>query len=234
MARNGPDLVAGRRDDADRGREDEQGHPVGQREGDPRHRHEDRAHDQHAPPPKTVGVGRQPERQDGVADEREAEHDADRPGVEAERIQVEDERHGQEAVAEHPQGPQREEGATVAIQSAQAGHEPGIDGLGRCVGWHRPESTGSSASRAVCDNRSRRSPIEQARARRRRPGHDGAVAHHATDDHGDDHGHDDHAHDERPLGPLDVPAWGAGVAGILLGLAVAIAFMLATGPIPTA
>jgi hypothetical protein len=63
------------------------------------------------------------------------------------------------------------------------------------------------------------------------PGHDGAVAHHTTDDHGGDHGHDDHAHHEAPLGPLDVPAWGAGIIGILLGLAVAIAFMLATRPI---
>lgn len=63
------------------------------------------------------------------------------------------------------------------------------------------------------------------------PGHEGAVAHHATDDHGDEHGHDDHAHTDEPLGPIDVPAWGAGLAGILLGLAVALAFMLATNPI---
>ena len=63
------------------------------------------------------------------------------------------------------------------------------------------------------------------------PGHEGAVAHHATDDHGDEHGHDDHAHTDEPLGPIDVPAWGAGLAGILLGLAVALAFILATGPL---
>jgi hypothetical protein len=63
------------------------------------------------------------------------------------------------------------------------------------------------------------------------PGHEGAVAHHSTDDHGDDDGHDDHAHAEEPLGPIDVPAWGAGVVGVLLGLAVAVAFMLATNPI---
>jgi hypothetical protein len=61
-------------------------------------------------------------------------------------------------------------------------------------------------------------------------GHGGAVAHHATDDHGDEHGHDDHAHGEEPLGPVDVPAWGAGLVGVALGLAVAVAFMLATGP----
>ena len=62
------------------------------------------------------------------------------------------------------------------------------------------------------------------------PGHAGAVAHHATDDHGDDHGHDDHAHAEEALGPVDGPAWGAGDPGVLLGLAVAAAFVLATLP----
>lgn len=62
------------------------------------------------------------------------------------------------------------------------------------------------------------------------PGHTGAVAHHAADDHGDDHGHDDHAHGEEPLGPIDVRAWGAGLVGAVLGLAVAAAFVLATTP----
>ena len=62
------------------------------------------------------------------------------------------------------------------------------------------------------------------------PGHAGSVAHHATDDHGDDHGHDDHAHESDPLGPIDAFAWGAGVLGVLLGLAVVVAFAIATGP----
>ena len=62
------------------------------------------------------------------------------------------------------------------------------------------------------------------------PGHGGAVAHHATDDHGDEHGHDDHAHTEEALGPVDGPAWGAGILGVVLGLAVAAAFVLATMP----
>jgi hypothetical protein len=62
------------------------------------------------------------------------------------------------------------------------------------------------------------------------PGHMGAVAHHATDDHGEDHGHDDHAHSGMdPLGPIDTLAWGAGVLGIVLGLAVAFAFASSTG-----
>jgi hypothetical protein len=56
------------------------------------------------------------------------------------------------------------------------------------------------------------------------PGHAGADDAHATDDHG----HDDHAHAEEPLGPIDVAAWGAGLLGIVIGLAVAICFVLAT------
>ena len=60
------------------------------------------------------------------------------------------------------------------------------------------------------------------------PGHAEAVAHHATDDHGDDHGHDDHAHGEEALGPIDVAAWTAGLAGVILGLAVTACFVLAT------
>ena len=61
------------------------------------------------------------------------------------------------------------------------------------------------------------------------PGHVDAVAHHATDDHGEDHGHDDHAHGgEDALGPIDSFAWGAGLLGVVLGLAVVAAFVLAT------
>lgn len=63
------------------------------------------------------------------------------------------------------------------------------------------------------------------------PGHDGAVVHHATDDHGDDHGHDDHAHGDQPLGPIDVRAWGAGAVGVAVGLALTLCFVLATAPV---
>jgi ABC-type Zn2+ transport system substrate-binding protein/surface adhesin len=64
------------------------------------------------------------------------------------------------------------------------------------------------------------------------PGHDGAVAHHLPDDHGEDHGHDDHAHaDEQPLGPIDTAAWLAGIVGVAIGLAIAVAFALATSAI---
>ena len=60
------------------------------------------------------------------------------------------------------------------------------------------------------------------------PGHEGAVGHHLPDDHGEDHGHDDHAHADESLGPIDVAAWGAGIVGVLIGLAIALCFALAT------
>jgi len=55
---------------------------------------------------------------------------------------------------------------------------------------------------------------------------DAMVGPHAQpSDHGGDHGHDDHGHADEALGPLDPRAWGAGILGIVLGLAVAVAFM---------
>ena len=55
-------------------------------------------------------------------------------------------------------------------------------------------------------------------------------AHEAADDHGGDHGHDDHGHgaEEEALGPVDTFAWGAGLLGVLAGLLVVAAFVLAT------
>jgi hypothetical protein len=53
--------------------------------------------------------------------------------------------------------------------------------------------------------------------------------HGSADDHGDTHGHDDHAHGADALGPLDLPAWGAALLGIVLGLIVLFAFVQAAG-----
>ena len=63
------------------------------------------------------------------------------------------------------------------------------------------------------------------------PGHADAMAsgdHHDVDDHGADGGHDDHAHGGEALGPIDVQAWGAGLLGVALGLAMTACFILAT------
>lgn len=68
------------------------------------------------------------------------------------------------------------------------------------------------------------------------PGHEGSMAlgdHHDVTDHGADGGHGDHAHATADLGPIDSLAWGAGAVGILLGGAVAAAFILAnSGVVP--
>lgn len=62
------------------------------------------------------------------------------------------------------------------------------------------------------------------------PDHEASAGgdHHEPTDHGDQHGHDDHAHGERPLGPVDVAAWGAGVLGVGIAIAIAACFALAT------
>ncbi len=57
---------------------------------------------------------------------------------------------------------------------------------------------------------------------------------HGLGDHGSTHGHDDHGHAEEALGPIDVAAWGAGAIGVLLGLAVVWAFILANVALPSA
>lgn len=62
------------------------------------------------------------------------------------------------------------------------------------------------------------------------PGHAGSTGlHHDVTDHGDDGEHDDHAHPEEPLGPVDLRAWGAGIAGIAIAAIVIACFAITTG-----
>ncbi len=56
---------------------------------------------------------------------------------------------------------------------------------------------------------------------------------HGSADHGDGHGHDDHAHEAESVGPIDWPAWGAGLLGLAIALAIVATFVLATGPLPS-
>ncbi|HKB27878.1 MAG TPA: hypothetical protein VKC59_02550 [Candidatus Limnocylindrales bacterium] len=54
--------------------------------------------------------------------------------------------------------------------------------------------------------------------------------HGSMDDHGETDGHDDHAHSgASSIGPVNRAAWVAGVVGILLGLAVAVALATSSG-----
>ena len=57
-----------------------------------------------------------------------------------------------------------------------------------------------------------------------------AEGHGADEQAVDEHGHDEHGSDEPALGPVDVPAWGAAIGGVLIGVAVAFCFALATAP----
>ena len=60
---------------------------------------------------------------------------------------------------------------------------------------------------------------------------DHAADAHATDEQAvDEHDGDEHGHDEPVLGPVDVPAWAAAIGGVLIGVAVAFCFALATAP----
>jgi hypothetical protein len=52
---------------------------------------------------------------------------------------------------------------------------------------------------------------------------------HETDDASHGHGgHDDHGEHAAALGPIDWPAWGAGLIGVGAGLVVALCLYLAT------
>ncbi len=61
----------------------------------------------------------------------------------------------------------------------------------------------------------------------------GASAHvsagHAAVGHGDGHDAPQHGHDDMGLGPVDLRMWGAGLLGVLIGLAGALCFALSTG-----
>jgi hypothetical protein len=58
------------------------------------------------------------------------------------------------------------------------------------------------------------------------PGHEDAThGSHATQ------AHDEHSHVSDPLGPVDLTAWGSGLAGIALGIVVAACLFVAAGGI---
>ncbi len=56
----------------------------------------------------------------------------------------------------------------------------------------------------------------------------GATAHEADEANHGHAGHDEHGEHAAALGPIDWPAWGAGVLGVGAGLVVAFCLYLAT------
>ena len=129
-----PDLVAGRADDPDGGREDQERNPARGNERDPGDHHQERPGEEDPPAPEPVGAGRQPERDDRVADERQGQDDPDREWVEAERDQVEDEDDRQRAVGEHSEDPAGEQEAPVAVEASEARDQARLDGGGPVSG----------------------------------------------------------------------------------------------------
>ena len=143
-----PDLVARRGDHADGAGQDEQRQPAREREHDARAQHQDGPRHEDTSPAQTIRVGRQPQRDERVAHERQGQDRADRQRVQAHRIEVQDEDDREEAVGEHPQRPKGKQRPTVPIQAAQAGDQAGIWG----GGVHVRESRGWATGAAVCQN----------------------------------------------------------------------------------
>ncbi len=136
-----PDLAAGGGDDPDRPGQDQQRHPTREGEDDAGDDHQSRPDHEDPPTAEPVGIGREPQRDERVADEREGQDQTDRERVEPGRGEIEDEDDREEPVAEHPQGSHREQEAAVPIEATQARDEPGI---GR-RGGHSRESRVSRA-----------------------------------------------------------------------------------------
>jgi ABC-type Zn2+ transport system substrate-binding protein/surface adhesin len=57
--------------------------------------------------------------------------------------------------------------------------------------------------------------------------HDAAAAHGTG--HDDGHGHDEHGHAADKLGPIDWRMWSIGVLSLIVALAMAASFAMATG-----
>ena len=89
---------------------------------------------------EAVGARRQPQRQDGIAEERQRQDQADGQRVQAGSREVQHEDDRQEAVGEQAERAKGEEDAAVAIEAAQAGQESVVDRarVGRHAGECRP------------------------------------------------------------------------------------------------
>ena len=61
------------------------------------------------------------------------------------------------------------------------------------------------------------------------PPHDTRTETHSEPDRPNADAHDEHGHAGEALGPVDLPAWGAGVLGVAVALVVAVCFAWSTG-----
>jgi len=86
---------------------------AGHREDDPGQQHEARTRDEDPTPPQAIGVGRQPQADRGVAEQRQGQDHPDHHPADAERHEVQDQHDREKAVAEHAGDAGREEEARV-------------------------------------------------------------------------------------------------------------------------
>ena len=102
------DLVATWADDADGPRDQQKDEIRREREREARRRHERSADDQRAAASEPVGPGREPERDQRVADERECEQEANLRWSEPQSGQVQDQHDGERTVGDEPRKPRQE------------------------------------------------------------------------------------------------------------------------------
>ena len=97
----------------------------------PRDDHQRGAGDEDATPAEPVGLGRQPERDERVADQGERQDEPDRQRIQPGRGEIQHQDDGEEAVAEHPQRPHREQEPAVAVEAPEARDQAWIGCRGR-------------------------------------------------------------------------------------------------------
>ena len=99
--------------------EDEQPEVDGGGKHEPRRGHQQRADDQHPPAAEPIGAGRQEQRHDGVADERQRQQQADLRFGQAEADQIEHQHDRQRAVREQPDESRGEQQPAIAIEMGE-------------------------------------------------------------------------------------------------------------------
>ena len=85
---------------------------------------EEAAGDEHAPSAESIGVGREPQRDERVAEQGQGQDRPDGQRLQPDRGQVQDEDDGEEPVAEHAQDAQGEQAATVRPRPRRLASRP--------------------------------------------------------------------------------------------------------------
>ena len=165
-------LIAGRGDDPDHSGQDEQRQLVRDRKDRAGQEHEPAADHQDAPAAHPIGVRRQPQRDDRVAQEGQRQDDPDGQRVQAGRREVQDQDDREEAVAEHAQRAQGEQRAAIVTKPSQTRGEPRVSlaaichiGQSSCDRGRRPLVRALARTARPCPSRAIACPWRAARPR---------------------------------------------------------------------